>query len=163
MDKCKKEKTKYYPFKYPNGDTKKQLLARSRHLLFKPDSKWTDSQRERAKIFFREFPDLKEAYNLSMMLRSFYEYSKTREGAKKKLDEWYAKVEKKTQKENFRPFITAANSVKNHEGWILNYFPERATNASAESFNAKLKGFRGLVRGVTDRKFFLFRIAKLYG
>jgi len=43
------------------------------------------------------------------------------------------------------------------------YFPERETNASAESFNAKLKGFRSLVRGVTDKKFFLYRIAKIYG
>ncbi|MFH1523115.1 MAG: DDE transposase, partial [Patescibacteria group bacterium] len=35
--------------------------------------------------------------------------------------------------------------------------------ASAESFNAKLKGFRAIVRGVRDVKFHLFRIAKLYG
>ncbi|MFH1030469.1 MAG: DDE transposase, partial [bacterium] len=34
---------------------------------------------------------------------------------------------------------------------------------SAESFNAKLKGFRTIVRGVRDKKFFLFRVAKLYG
>ncbi|MFH1089699.1 MAG: DDE transposase, partial [Candidatus Uhrbacteria bacterium] len=38
-----------------------------------------------------------------------------------------------------------------------------STNASAESFNAKLKGFRALVRGVRDVKFFLFRVGKVYG
>jgi transposase len=150
---------RYALFIYPNGDTKKQLLARGRHLLFKPQSKWTDSQKERAAILFTEFPELKEGYNLSMMFRSFYEYSKAREGAKIKLDNWYMKVNEK----DFKPFITVSESIKNHEGWILNYFPERATNASAESFNAKLKGFRGLIRGVTDRKFFLFRICKIYG
>jgi len=45
---------------------------------------------------------------------------------------------------------------------ILNYFLNRSTNASAESFNAKLKAFRSVVRGVRDRKFHLFRVAKLY-
>lgn len=94
-----------------------------------------------------------------MMFRSFCEYSKTKEEAREKLNEWYTKVNEK----DFKSFITASESIKNHEGWILNYFPERATNASAESFNAKLKGFRSLVRGVTDRKFFLFRICKIYG
>ncbi|MDP2188422.1 MAG: transposase, partial [Sphingobacteriaceae bacterium] len=36
------------------------------------------------------------------------------------------------------------------------------TNASAESFNAKIKAFRAQFRGVRDINFFLFRIAKLY-
>jgi len=159
IQKCRNEKINYSPFTYSNGDTKKQLLARGRHLLFKPQSKWSDSQKERAIILFAEFPGLKEGYELSMMFRAVYEYSKTKEEAKIKLDNWYSKVEEK----GFKSFITAMESVRNHEGWILNYFPERSTNASAESFNAKLKGFRGLVRGVTDKKFFLFRIAKIYG
>ena len=159
IQKCRKTGVRYAPFKYSNEDTKKQLLARGRHLLFKPRSKWTESQKERAEILFNAFPELKEGYSLSMMFRSAYEYSKTKEEAKTKLDNWYAKVEEK----GFKSFITASNSIKNHEGWILNYFPERETNASAESFNAKLKGFRSLVRGVADKKFFLYRIAKIYG
>ena len=162
IQECKKKDIKYIPFTYSNGDSKKQLLARSRHLLFKPQSKWTDSQKERANSLFSEFPELREAYDLSMMFRSFYEHSRTRDEAKAKLDNWYRKVEEKTKGESFKSFVTASESIKNHEGWILNYFPERATNASAESFNAKLKGFRSLVRGVTDKKFFLFRICKIY-
>lgn len=58
--------------------------------------------------------------------------------------------------------ISASNTIQNNLGKILNYFPDRSTNASAESFNAKLKGFRSLVRGVTDIKFFLFRISTSY-
>ncbi len=38
----------------------------------------------------------------------------------------------------------------------------RSSNAMAESFNAKIKLFRTNLRGVADKKFFLFRIAKLY-
>ena len=159
IQRCRKTGIRYTLCRYSNGDTKKQLLARGRYLLFKPQSKWTDSQKERADILFAGFPELKEGYDLSMMFRSVYEHSKTREEAKEKLDNWYAKVDEK----DFKSFITASESIKNHEGWILNYFPERETNASAESFNAKLKGFRGLVRGVTDKKFFLFRICKIYG
>ena len=128
IQKCRKTGIKYKPYTCPNGDTKKQLLARGRHLLFKPKSKWTDSQKERAGILFTAFPELEEGYNLSMMFRSFYEYSKTREYAKRKLDNWYAKVKEKTKKESFKSFITASESIRSHEGLILNYFSNRATN-----------------------------------
>ena len=49
---------------YENGDTVKELLARSRYLLFKCPSQWTESQEERARILFREFPEIKTAYDL---------------------------------------------------------------------------------------------------
>ena len=155
---AKKNNEKYKTPIYSNGDTKKQLFARGRYLLFKPKSKWTKSQQERASILFKEFPDLKKGYELSMMFRSFYEYSKTIKDAKKALERWYKKIEEK----EFPSFLTAANSVKAHEDTILNYFPNRSTNAAAESFNAKLKGFRSLLRGVRDISFFLFRVSKIY-
>uniref|UniRef100_UPI00356B6F56 transposase n=1 Tax=Prevotella denticola TaxID=28129 RepID=UPI00356B6F56 len=44
---------------------------------------------------------------------------------------------------------------------ILNFFVNRATNANAESFNAKVKAFRAQFRGVTDIPFFLYRLMKL--
>lgn len=154
-----KKKKVYRPSLFENGDTKKQLLARSRYLLFKPSSKWAEKQKQRAAILFREFPQLQHAYNISMMFRSWYENSANREQAKAGLKQWYTKVEE----EKIEPFLVAAESIKAYEDTILNYFNNRSTNASAESFNAKLKGFRTLVRGVRDIKFFLFRVAKLYG
>ena len=45
---------------------------------------------------------------------------------------------------------------------ILHYFDNKSTNASAESFNAKLKAFRSIFRGVRDTQFFLYRVMKLY-
>ena len=159
IKRTKKKGRKYVPKTYENGDTKKQLLARSRYLLFKSETKWTDSQKTRSLTLFKEFPELKEAYNLSMMFRSFYEYSGVREGAKERLNKWYEKVEEK----DIESFSIVADSIRQHEENILNYFRNRSTNAGAESFNAKLKGFRGLVRGVRDKKFFLFRVPKLYG
>jgi len=159
VKQAKEEGQQYRPKTYSNGDTKKQLLARSRYLLFKPKSKWTDRQKERSVVLFKEFPKLEEAYNLSMMFRSCYEHAQTKKDAKQRLDKWYKKVEEK----GFTSFVTTAEYIRNHEDTVLNYFVNRSTNASAESFNAKLKGFRSLVRGVTDKKFFLFRIAKIYG
>ena len=38
-----------------NGESVKELLARSRYLLFKFKTAWTDSQAERAKILFEMF------------------------------------------------------------------------------------------------------------
>lgn len=158
VKKAKKQKITYKPKIYSNGDTKKQLLARSRYLLFKPSSKWTQSQKERANILFTEFPELKDAYILSINFRSIYEYSQTKKQARKMLDKWYSKVKEK----QFDSFITTAEYLKTRENIILNYFVNRSTNASAESFNAKLKGFRTLVRGVIDKKFFLFRVSKIF-
>ncbi|MCK5161452.1 MAG: transposase [Candidatus Aureabacteria bacterium] len=59
--KSRQDNKKYYPVVYSNEDSKKQLLARSRFLLFKPKSKWTDRQKERAEILFSEYPEIKNA------------------------------------------------------------------------------------------------------
>jgi transposase len=159
LEKAKKTGKKYVPKIYSNGDTKKQLLARSRHLVFIPRSKWNKSQKERSKILFKEFPKIRRAYVLSMMFRNCYELSNTPEEAKERFDKWYEKVEN----EDIRELDICVDTVKSHEETILNYFINRSTNAGAESFNAKIKGFRSIVRGVRDKKFFLFRIFKIYG
>lgn len=159
VKKARKQKNTYQPKLYENGDTKKQLLARSRYLLFKPKGKWTIKQNERSKILFREFSKLEHSYNLSMLFRSFYEQGESKSNGKQLLEKWYKKVEE----EDSYLFSTAAEYIKIHEDKILNYFNNRSTNAGAESFNAKLKGLRALTRGVRDKKFFLFRIAKIYG
>ena len=49
-----------------------------------------------------------------------------------------------------------------HYEEILNFYNNRSTNAIAESFNAKIKLLRANLRGVVDKKFFLFPIANLY-
>lgn len=156
--KARKERTTYRPKIYSNGDTKKQLLARGRYLLFKPISTWAESQRQRADILFAEYPEIKKAYDFSMYFRGIFEHAKTKKDAKERFNQWMAKVSAST----IPTLISAANTVNNNLGKILNYFPDGSTNASAESFNAKLKGFRSMVRGIRDMKFFLFRISTFY-
>ena len=52
----------YHAPVFENEDSRKQLLARSIYLLYKKESLWTESQRARAAILFREYPDIKKAY-----------------------------------------------------------------------------------------------------
>lgn len=143
---------------FENGDTRKQLLARSRHLLFKPEKKWTVSQAKRAEILFREYPDILCAYKLSMMFRNIYETSKSIPEADENFNKWFEKVEHY----DFPSFNTAAQSIKNHKETILNFFVNRTTNALAETFNSKIKAFRNIFRGVKDISFFIFRLTKIF-
>jgi transposase len=149
---------KYIPNVLANGDTLKQLLARSRYLLFKPESKWTPSQNQRASILFEHYPDIEKAYHLSMKLGKIYHTSKVKGVAFTRLARWYDEVEKA----KFKSFNTIAKSIQEHYLTILNYFDNRSTNASAESFNAKIKAFRASFRGVKNVSFFLFRLANIY-
>lgn len=143
---------------YSNGETMRQILARSKHTLMMSQNKWTDIQRHRANILFKHHPILKMAYNLAMELRTIFNRKLTPIKALKQLNAWYEKVSA-LGNNNFRSVI---KTFKNHAPTIINYFRRRATNASAEAFNSKVKIFRSQMRGVRDRNFFIFRLVKLY-
>lgn len=149
---------KYIPDILRNGDTLKQLLARTRYLLFKTESKWTPTQRARAEVLFERYPQLEQAYKLVMQLGGIFQHVKDKGIAFTKLAQWYDRVEKA----GFKSFNTVSNSIQAHYLNILNYFQNRSTNASAESFNAKIKAFRAAFRGVRSITFFLFRLANIY-
>ena len=158
IDNARWENQEYVPVRFENGDTKKQLLARSRYLLFKSANKWTLTQNQRAKILFAQYPNIRDAYNLTHELRLIFSKTKEKAVAYTKLAKWYNKV---TESE-FKSFNTISATIYTHYREILNFFDNRSTNASAESFNAKLKNFRSSLRGVCDITFFLFRVAKIY-
>ncbi|SHJ92357.1 transposase, partial [Aequorivita viscosa] len=75
-----------------------------------------------------------------------------------RLAKWYEKVRQAT----FKSFNTIARTMSIHYMNILNYFDNRSTNASAESFNAKIKAFRAQFRGVRNVDFFLFRLTTIF-
>jgi len=151
-------KKKYIPDVLENGDTLKQLLARSRYLLFKRESKWTPSQHRRAELLFRYYPSLEEAYKLAMKLGEIYHTVKDKGIGFTRLAKWYDEVEKS----GFKSFGVVSRSIQNNYQNILNFFDNRNTNASAESFNAKIKAFRSCFRGVRSIPFFLFRLTNIY-
>ena len=158
MENAKLNQQKYVPNLLTNGDTKKQLLARSRYLLFKSADKWTEKQKKRANILFETYPDIKQAYNLTQRLRMVFSHTKDKRVAYTKLARWFNDV----TDTDLKSFNTISATVYSHYPEILNFFNNRSTNASAESFNAKLKAFRSILRGVNDTSFFLFRVAKIY-
>ncbi len=147
-----------HPVTYSNGETMRQILARSKHTLMMSQNKWTDIQRHRVNILFKHHPILKNAYALAMELRSIFNRQLTPTKALQQLNAWYEKVSV-LGNNNFRSVI---KTFKNHAPTIINYFRRRATNASAEAFNSKVKIFRSQMRGVRDRDFFIFRLVKLY-
>ena len=149
---------RYIPHTFSNGDTRRQLLARSRHIVLKNRSKWTVSQNQRAKILFEQYPDIQEAYNISMELTMIYNKTTDKRIALTKLAKSYDVVEKLQSKF----FNSVINTMQNNYGTILNYFDNRATNASAESFNAKVKAFRSQFRGVRDIPYFIVRLTSRF-
>ena len=142
---------------FENGDTPKQLLARSRYILTKKEDTWTLNQKERATLLFTQYPMLKTAYHEVLAFRNIYE-EQNKDKAQIKLENWIKRVHEKEMKD----FYTVANTIENNFENILNFFNNRNTNANAESFNSKIKLFRSNQRGVRDTKFFLFRLAKLF-
>jgi len=154
----KSENRTYTAELLPNGDSVKQLLARSRYVLYKSREKWTQSQNERAGLLFELYPDLKKAYNLCQQLRGIYNNNNDKHIAMTKLAHWYRNVEES----GFKNFNILLNSITFNYQSILNYFDNRSTNASAESFNAKIKAFRSQFRGVRKIDFFLFRLSNLF-
>lgn len=158
MEEAKLSGTPYTPFRYPNGDTRKELLMRSRYLLFKSSNNWTERQKERASILFDEYPDIRQAYGLCHSLRMIFSKNSTKDAARLSMARWYNKVEEA----GLHSFNVIAATFYEHYDDILNFYNNRSSNALAESFNAKIKLFRANLRGVVDKKFFLFRITKLF-
>jgi transposase len=158
IKQARKENKRYEPPLFSNGDTKKQLLARSRYLLYKAPSNWTASQQERSQLLFNEYPDIKIAFGLVQGLRNIYNTTTSIAVAYTKLARWYNDVEKT----GYRAFNTIANTIQLNYRSILSYFMNRSTNASAESFNAKIKAFRAQFRGVRSITFFLYRLTNIF-
>lgn len=157
IKQARQKKEKYHPEIFANGDTLKQLLTRSRYLLFIRETDWTLTQQMRSGILFSKYPLLKKAYQYATQFRNIYENHNVG-NAKKQFVKWIKEI-KKTE---LTQFNTAAKSISYHLENILNFFKNRNTNANAESFNSKIKLFRANQRGVRDVNFFLFRLEKLF-
>ncbi|WP_417943130.1 ISL3 family transposase [Flavobacterium sp. RS13.1] len=158
IEKAKKSKVNFESKTLSNGDTLKQLLARSRYFLYKSKSKWTQNQIERATLLFELYPDIQKGYNLTEELRGIFENTTDKIIGFAKLARWHEKVDQS----GFKSFGTISRTIMNHYQTILNYFDNRSTNASAESFNAKIKAFRSKFRGVRNIEYFLFRLTNIY-
>ena len=101
---------KYSPKLLSNGDSLKQLLARSRYLLYKSSNKWTKSQQKRAGILFEKYPDIEKAYKLCQNLSRIFNNTKNKTSALIRLAKWDEKVRQAA----FKSFNTIARTMSIH-------------------------------------------------
>lgn len=144
-----------------NGESRRELLTRSRYLLFKMSAQWSSSQQRRAALLFRIYPELQTAHELSEQIRKWYDKSNIGKSSlflEKVLYTWYDNVETA----NIPEMNNLAKLFVNNEQKILNYFFTGKTNALAEAVNNKIQRFIAANYGVRDKDFFLFRLAKYF-
>lgn len=150
----------YVPFRYANGDTRVELLTRSRYLLMVSADKWTESQKQRAAILFENHPRIQQAYSLAHSLR--VRYSKKHDDpilGYESIRLWI----KEARDSAIEAFATVADMMEDKFSNVIKYFNDRATNAFAESLNSKIKDFRARLKGISDIKFFLYRVSLIFG
>ena len=94
----------------------------------------------------------------TQVIHIYLDENEQKSDSRDSLRSWYTKVGEFGNK----AFNDIAAAMYDREDEILNYFVNRSTNASAESLNAKIKQFRALLRGIVDKRFFLFRLTKIY-
>ena len=88
---AKQKGGKYYPPILSNGDSVKELLVRSRYLLYSFEEDWTANQAKRASILFEKYPLLKQTYKLTLAFRKIYQ-CKSRQKAHNAFDDWKKQV-----------------------------------------------------------------------
>ena len=158
----KKERREYEKqTKLINGESRIELLTRSRYVLFKKTQNWTASQQKRAVLLFETFPQLKTTYELTQQIRQWLDkenVGKYEWQIEKQLIHWYdcAEQAKLPEVENLIRII-GSNEEK-----IMNYFKTGKTNAKAEAMNSKIQRFITANYGVRDKDFFLYRLAHYY-
>ena len=158
QEMCKEKGVDFVPLKYRNGETLPQILLRTKQALMISQDKWKPQQKTRMEILFENFPIMRQAYVVMQKLRWIFNQKVNHLKGGALLMNWYNDVEAlgKTS------FNTVVRTFKNNYRTITNYFKRRSTNASAESFNAKIKMFRVQLRGVSDPLFFIFRLVNLF-
>jgi Transposase and inactivated derivatives len=151
---------KFKPPQLSTGDTRVELLTRTKYALTQTPDKWSERTKERMALLFELYPKIKQSYDIVNKLRAiFRSKTLTKDMAREKLHEWYKIVNRCT----IREVKSARNAIKSREDNVLNYFLTRSTNAAAESLNSKIKGFRAQLRGVSDLPFFMYRICTIFG
>ena len=93
MEEARLSGKPYIPLRSSNGDTRKELLIRSRYLLFKLANNWPKRKKIRASILFEEYPDIKEAYGLCHFLRMIFSKNTIKVAAWLAMARWYNNVE----------------------------------------------------------------------
>lgn len=158
----KKERREYEKqTKLINGESRIEILTRSRYVLFKRTENWAASQQKRASLLFETYPQLKAAYELTQQIRQWLDkenIGKYEWEIEKQLIHWYHCAEQARLPE----IENLIRIISSNEEKIMNYFKTGKTNAKAEAMNSKIQRFITANYGVRDKDFFLYRLAHYY-
>lgn len=141
-----------------NGETPRELLTRSRYLLFKLSSQWTPSQKKRAAFLFKFYPEIKSAYELVEQIRIWYQAKNIGQSVdilQTQLYEWTEDADEVKIPE----ISNLVRLMMAHEDKIFGYFITGKTNAKAEAINSHLQRFIASNYGIRDKDFFLYRVS----
>lgn len=138
-----------------------ELLQRTRYLLNKSPSDWTEDQEELMGKLFTKHQKLHQAYLLVQEFKQWYDMKNIGQHfmiTEQLLYRWYDKVEESGIKE-FKSFI---KMLIKHEENIIHYFTKGMTNAKAERVNGKIQRFISNNYGMRDKEFALYRIKNYF-
>lgn len=140
-----------------NGETVKELLHRSRYLLYKYEDQWNEEQERRAQCLFDKYPQFEDIYIQVLNFRTWYakdNIGKDPNLLRLKLLDWVDDIRQ------FKlPALNAlATTVKRKSDHIVNYFITGKTNAPAEALNRNIKRFIGINYGIRELDYFYYRL-----
>lgn len=118
------------PVEFKNGDSPKQLLARSRYILANNVDQWTLNQKKRAEILVKIYSQLETAYHQVLTFRNIYQETNIA-NTKLKFEAW----NKNVQDNEMKAFYTVANTENNILDNIINFIKNRTANAESCKLN----------------------------
>ncbi|MFT6334739.1 MAG: transposase [Halioglobus sp.] len=136
--------------------TRKQLLTKSRYLLFKAKEKWNDKMII-ASHLFKLYPNIKLVYEYVQRLRQWYNLEnkiQPKWWLEKHLEQWVEDIEQDFPKSS--SFIR--KMLIKHQENIIFFFSDGLTNSKAENLNGKIQRFVANNYGLRNRDFFYYRL-----
>lgn len=106
------------PERLGNGETLPQIMARSKYIIQKRQSKWNGHQKAWARILFDRFPDLEKAYGSYLSLVNIFNIKTTLDMARLKLARW----NNDTASFGSHEFNKVLETFENHNRTIINCF-----------------------------------------
>lgn len=137
--------------------TKKQLLTKSKYLLYKTQIKWNEDEKTIADHLFKLYPKLHCAYQYIERFRQWYDLSnksKPRWWLDKHLEQWIEDIEIDFPE----PSRFIRKMLIKHQEHIINFFENGLTNSKAENLNGKIQRFVAFNYGLRNRDFFYYRL-----
>ena len=101
---------------FGNGESRKQIVAKSKWALFQSRNKWNNDTRDRIEILFSLYLDIKEGYEIVDKMRQIMNKKIDKVVARTQLAQWYEQMERF----NNKAFNTVGETFRSHYDTILN-------------------------------------------